>query len=84
MALLADPERLSVGKNFCEELSRNREAFAVSKPDFRAAVNAIDDWVDANAASFNAAIPQPARGAMTTKQKAALLLSIVRRRWEVS
>lgn len=59
-------------------------ACAVSKADLQAAINAIDDWVDANAASFNVAIPQPARSALTIKQKAWLLTFVVRQRFEVS
>lgn len=45
----------------------------LTKDDLTAAVAGIDDWVEANAADFNVAIPQPARAALTTPQKAALL-----------
>lgn len=60
-----------------------RSAFgpwAVNKTDLRAAVDAVDTWVDDNTASFNTAIPQPARGALTTLQKSALLCYVVMRR----
>jgi len=60
-----------------------RDPLPINKVDLRAAVNAIDVWVDSNTTAFNNAIPQPARGALTTKQKANLLLYVVRRRWEV-
>jgi hypothetical protein len=52
----------------------------ITKADLRAAVDATDAWCDANAASFNSAIPQPARGALTAKQKAALLMYVVAKR----
>lgn len=52
----------------------------VNKPDLRAAVDAIDAWVDANQASFNTAIPQPARGQLTAAQKSLLLMFVVMRR----
>lgn len=52
----------------------------VTKPDLRAAVDAIDAWVDANQASFNAAIPQPARNNLTAVQKSLLLMFVVMRR----
>lgn len=45
----------------------------LSKDHLSAAAAGVDDWLEANAAALNAAIPQPARGALTTPQKAALL-----------
>lgn len=56
----------------------------LTKPDIRAAVVAVDAWADANAASFNAALPQPARGVLTVRQKARLLMAVIQRRYEVS
>lgn len=55
----------------------------VTKAQLRAAIDAIDDWVEENAASFNLAIPQPARGALSARQKAGLLNYVVTRRFEV-
>lgn len=60
------------------------DSLAIVKAELRAAVTAVDAWVDANAASFNAAIPQPARGALTARQKARLLEAVIRRRSEIS
>jgi len=57
---------------------------AVAKPDLRAAVNAMDQWIDDNATAFNLAIPQPARGVLTTRQKAWLFSLVIKRRFEVS
>jgi len=54
---------------------------AVTKSDIRAAVNAIDDYLVSNAAAINTAIPQPARGQLTTSQKALLLTYVIRRRY---
>lgn len=53
----------------------------ITKTDLRLAVDAIDNWVDANSAAFNLAIPQPARNSLTAKQKAALLMLVVQKRW---
>lgn len=53
---------------------------AVSKPDLRAAVDATDSWIDANAASFNTALPQPFRGEATAAQKTFLLCYVAMRR----
>lgn len=57
---------------------------SVTKADLRAAIDAVDDWVDGNAAAFNAAIPQPARGVLTARQKAGLLLFVVTKRFGVA
>ena len=85
MAVLSDPDRVTVWAKFMQDTSAARETFgAMSKVDLRAAVNAIDVWVDANAAAFNSAIPQPARGVLTAKQKAWLLMAVVNKRFEVS
>lgn len=53
---------------------------AVTKPELRAAVDAIDDWIEANTASFNAALPQPFRTAATTPQKTFLFCYVAMRR----
>lgn len=56
---------------------------SVAKADLRAAFDAIDAWVNANAATINAAIPQPARSGLTTPQKALLLALVIRKRYDV-
>lgn len=52
----------------------------ITKADLRAAVDACDDWIDANAASFNAALPQPFRGQANLNQKILLLAFVLERR----
>ena len=49
-----------------------------------AAVDAMDIWANDNAAAFNSAIPQPARGVLSAKQKAWLLFHVIRRRFELA
>jgi hypothetical protein len=51
-----------------------------SKTDLRAAVDATDTWIDTNAASFAAALPQPFRGQSTTQQKTILFCVVALRR----
>lgn len=84
MAVLTDPERSALFQKFSQDLSNTRTSIGLVKADVRAAINAIDDWVDANATAFNQAIPQPARAALTAQQKAKLLWFVVQRRFEVS
>lgn len=85
MALLANADRLGVWARLMQDLSAAREQVpSLTKADLRAAVDAVDQWVDDNAASYNSAIPQPVRGALTARQKAELLLYVIRQRYEVA
>ncbi len=81
MAVLSDPDRAALWAEFMRDRSGARDPLALTKADLRAAVNAIDDWLNTNAAALNSAIPQPARGALTVPQKALLLQHCVARRY---
>jgi conjugal transfer/entry exclusion protein len=76
MATLSTTDRQRVWRALQRYWSRVAESCALTKSDLQAAVNAADDWTDANASSFNTALPAAARTALTTEQK-ALLLAIV-------
>lgn len=84
MALLNSKNRESLNQAFADDESNEREKIVPGKQDIRAAVNAIDDWIEGNVASFNAAIPEPARSGLTSKQKAKLFMLVINKRWEVS
>jgi hypothetical protein len=77
MAALSESDRAAVWADY---MRRGDGATGCLKAQLRSVIDAIDDWVDANATSFNNAIPQPMRGTLTTKQKAALLVYVVVRR----
>lgn len=81
MTLLVDGERVGIWADY---MRNPAGALSLTKAELRAAVDAVDLWVDNNAAAFNTAIPQPARGALTAKQKAKLLMMVVEHRFEVS
>jgi hypothetical protein len=83
MAVLADAERKALWARFMEELSARRQEISLSKSELRAAVDAVDTWVENNQASFNSALPAAAQTGLTTKQKAALLMYVVNKRYEV-
>ncbi len=84
MAVLPDPDRATVTAEFQQDVSAAREAFgALTKADIRAATNAIDDFLNTNAAAMNSAIPLPARTALTTAQKARLFNRVVNKRYIV-
>lgn len=84
MAVLPAGDRTSLRRDFASELSGSRTPCNTSKSDLQAAVDAVDGWLDANAASLNAAIPVAARTSLTVKQKAQLLVYVIRRRFEVA
>jgi hypothetical protein len=81
MAVLPDGDRLSVWAELMQRLSLARDSINITKADLRTAINAADDWANTNAASYNSALPQPARGALTSAQKALILMLVVSRRW---
>ena len=49
----------------------------ILKADLRAAVNAADDWCDANQASFVAALPEPFKSASSALHKRMLLIFVI-------
>ena len=80
---LSEPERELVFLNVEEDYSKNRIPTSLSRQDLRAAVAAIDDWIDANLASFVAALPQAVRDGTTTRQKVRMFQHAIAKRWEV-
>ena len=80
MAVLSDSDRFAAWKSFMQD---NTEEFSLSKSDIREAINAADAWVQDNKISFNVAIPQPARNALSAAQKAHILLFVVSTRFGV-
>lgn len=81
MTILIDSDRAALSA----EIQRGANCpGGLTKAQLRAVVNAMDDWWETVALAGNAAIPQPQRGILTTKQKAALFMLVLRRRYEVS
>jgi hypothetical protein len=78
MAVLSDALRRALWAEFMQV---NAEAVGITKADLRAAVDAIDNWIESNTTSFNTAIPQPARNALTPSQKARLLAMVAVKRY---
>lgn len=81
MTVLSDPDRLAVARDYMADVSRERGTFGVlTKAELRAAVNAADQWIDDNAASYNSALPLPARTVLSATQKTEIFLRVLRRR----
>lgn len=82
MAVLSDADRAALWAEYQRELSAEKQTLAgLTKADIRAAVDALDNFFNTNAATINNAIPQPARGALTVSQKARLLMFVIRKRY---
>lgn len=85
MAVLTDAERKELWAQFQRNKSLKRELFGnLTKAEIRAMVDAADNWVDSNSASYNSALPLPGRTESSAKDKAELLVLIVKKRWEVT
>lgn len=83
MAHMTDEERADVTAEYNRVISDARIPCGVTKADLRAAINAIDGWISDNAASLNAAIPQPARAALTSAEKTRLFKMVLTKRYMV-
>lgn len=81
MAVLDETARTEVHTGWMRFLSQFRDSISsLSKADLRAAINAMDDWIEANQGTINAAIPQPARAELTLAQKTVLFCIVALRR----
>jgi hypothetical protein len=83
MAVLPDTDRFEVWAQMMSDQGNitGQPFGALVKADLRAAVNALDDFLETNTATINAAIPQPARAELTVQQKALLLQFVIARRY---
>lgn len=81
MAVMTNADRIAARQAFTQDIVATREPIGVNKTDLLAAVNAVDQWISDNAASFNSALPLPARAALTTSQKARLFWAVAYRRF---
>ena len=81
MALLPDTDRVEVWVQMMNDLSGRREATPFLKDDLRAAIDAADQWVSDNQASFNTALPEPFKSTGSTSQKALVLQFVIQKRF---
>ncbi len=77
MALLTNEQILQLRAEYMRKLASP----TITKADLKAAFEGLDSFFDTNAAAINSAIPQPARGALTTQQKAAIAAYIMMARY---
>lgn len=67
-----------------QDWSDKRQSIPMTKDVLRSAINAIDQWIDDQATSFNNALPLSARQALTPDQKIDLFMFVLTRRRVVS
>lgn len=73
---LTEQQRGDLHAALMQDMSRTFENVTITKADLQAAINALDDFLEADADALNTAIPQPAREALTVSQKAKLLAAV--------
>jgi hypothetical protein len=82
MAVLTNEQRQELWATYMSSVSGDGEAVgAFNKNELRTALDAVDDWVNTNQASFNAALPEPFQSEATASQKARLLTGVVGKRF---
>lgn len=76
MTILDNTQRTEVWRDLMRQAFRDLFPPTILKAELRAAVNAADDWIEANTA-----LPQPFRGAASIDQKIALFQFVLLRRY---
>lgn len=81
MAALTALQRTNIRIAYSQLVSSRRDGLALSRVDLDAAITAIDLWIDANAGSYNNALPAAAKANLTAAQKAELLAAVAQVRF---
>jgi hypothetical protein len=81
MPPLVDDDRKQASRAFIEKVfvQQNQTAI-VDTAGLKAAIDAVDDWVDANLTSFNNSLPEPFKSRASVAQKASVLSFVVSKR----
>lgn len=79
MAALTNPDRFEVWAEIMRD--QGLGTCAINKTDLGAAVDAIDDFLVANASTINNAFPAAAQAGLTTPQKAMVVSYVALKRW---
>ena len=83
MAVLTNTDRQQLWAEFMRFSSTIREELGLSKSELRAAVDATDQWIGDNQASFNNALPVASKAALSQKQKVRLFRAVAQKRFDV-
>jgi len=80
VAALPDQDRARTSIAFQRSCSTLGLGLDLTKPQLRAAVDAVDAWCEDNATSYNQGLPAAARNALTAAEKSLLLAYVCMRR----
>lgn len=81
MAALPDADRRHATRRFIERIFvEGRQTATFSTDQLKAAVDAIDDWIEANAQSFNQSLPPQFRNNASAEQKTQLFCFVALKR----
>ena len=83
MPVLSNDDRDACADEYMhtQKARTGQNAGNTTKHDDRALIDALDDWLDANAAAANQAIPAAIRSEYTPQQKALGLMVVITRRY---
>ncbi len=77
MAVMSDTDRARCTAQYMRGI---KEGYGITKDDLRAAINALDDFLNTNATAINNAFPTAAKNNMTASQKASVVAYVAFRR----
>lgn len=77
---MAAMDETNRARTWAQWMRDNAEPCGFTKAQLRAAIDATDDWIDANAASFNSALPVAFRTSASATQKTLLFVYVAMRR----
>lgn len=76
MAVLGEAERIFIR----DAVARSRPIGQCTKPELKAAIDATDNWIDANQSGYNAALPDPFRSLASLDEKTVLFCYVALKR----
>ena len=76
MANLSTDDRQRIWRGLMRRADLLGGVPGVRKTDLRDAIDAADNWIESNQASYNAALPTPFRTNATTAQKTLLFCAV--------
>lgn len=72
MATLTTEQRATLWAELMRELSRDGETVGITKPELRAAVDALDTWLDTNAANHQHGDSAASKGSTYRRPKSTI------------
>lgn len=81
MAKLSLQDRAALLADVNQDISRLRQTTDGTRANWKNLVDALDDFIDNNAAGINSSIPLPERTIFTAAEKALALMYVVKKRY---